>query len=165
MANHITNKYADTKEVLAMRNGLTDVVMSLLALSGSALARTNDEKDIVVWLASRDQHSFGLGAVGFDLSAIPWQAEKFETEKAFLLNVIRRAQSKQDWHMLGYEPREDWVYDSLETLYQMVSHFCKEYINPASARKWQENKPATYVICQKHGVLHHWNGCIVCNGG
>ena len=65
--------------------------------------------------------------------------------------------------MLNYEPREDWVHDSLETLYRMVSNFFKEYINPASVLKWQKNKPETYIVCQKHGVLHHRYGCIVCN--
>ena len=24
-------------------------------------------------------------------------------------------------------------------------------------------KPATFIVCQKHGVLHHWYGCVVCN--
>ena len=163
MANVITNKHWHTPEVLRMRNGLTSVVIALLALSGSALAATDAEKDIVVWLASRDQHIFGLGAVDFDLSDIPWTAEQFEAEKSFLLKVIRRAQSKQDWGMLEYEPREDWAIDSLETLYRMVSHFFQEYIDPDSALNWQTEKPTMYSVCQKHGVLHHRSGCVICN--
>jgi hypothetical protein len=163
MANIITNKHWNTSEVLPMRNGLTSVVISLLALNGSALAATDAEKELVVWLASHDQNCFGIGAVGFDLSDIPWTTERFEAEKSFLLNVIRRAKSKQDWVLLRYEPREDWVYDCLEMLHQMISHFFKEYINPRSALNWQVKKPATFIVCQKHGVLHHLNGCVVCN--
>ncbi|SRR5581483_9223363 len=97
MGNRITNKCVDAAESLKMSNGLTSVVLSLLVLSGSALAVSEREKRLIIWFASRDQSISGSGTVGFDLSESPWTGEQFETEKHFLLAVIHRAQSMQDW--------------------------------------------------------------------
>ncbi|GCF10136.1 hypothetical protein [Dictyobacter arantiisoli] len=96
MGNRITNECVESSESLKMSNGLTSVMISLLVLSGSALAEREHEKLLIVWFASRDQALSGMGTVGFDLNEIPWTAEQFEAEKHFLLAVIRRAQSMQD---------------------------------------------------------------------
>jgi hypothetical protein len=146
-----------------MQNGLTGVVISLLALSGSALANSEREKDLIVWLASHDQAIFGRGVVGFDLSEIPWTIEQFGEEKNFLLNVIERAKSKQDWARLTYEPREDWVINSLDKLYQMIAHFGEKDIDVQAALSWQAERPTERIVCPKHNVLEHSYGCVVCN--
>ena len=52
---------------IQMSNGLTDVFFNVLVLSGSALARTDSERRLVVWLAEKDQSRMGYGAIGFDL--------------------------------------------------------------------------------------------------
>ena len=163
MANSITNRNHDVTEHLSMQNGLTSVVISLLVLSGSALTNNGWEEDLVVWLASHDQAIFGRGVVGFDLSEIPWNVEQFEAEKSFLLKVIERAKSKQDWARLTYEPREDWVINSLDKLYQMVAHFSEKDIDVQSALSWQAEKPTERIVCPKHNVLEHRYGCVVCN--
>ena len=166
MANHITHKCVDASESLMMSNGLTSVVVSLLVLSGSALAESEREKLLIVWFASRDQALSGMGTVGFDLNEIPWTAEQFEAEKHFLLAVIRRAQSMQDWGRLCYEPREDWALTRLEKLAQMISHFPVTCINQEIALEQQAWwRPAEFVLCPKHGALQHAMGCVVCNDG
>ena len=166
MGNRITNECVDASESLKMSNGLTSVVISLLVLSGSALAESEYEKLLIVWFASRDQALSGMGTVGFDLNEIPWTVEQFEAEKHFLLAVIRRAQSMQDWGRLCYEPREDWALTSLEKLSQMISHFPATCINPHTALDQQaEWRPVEFVLCPKHGALQHALGCVVCNDG
>jgi hypothetical protein len=166
MANRITNDCVDVSESFKMSNSLTSVVISLLALSGSALAESEHEKLLIVWFASRDQAISGRGTVGFDLNEIPWTVEQFEAEKHFLLSVIRRAQSMQDWGRLSYEPREDWALTCLEELAHMISHFPATCINPQIALDQQAWwRPAEFVLCPKHGVLQHTMGCIVCNDG
>ena len=40
---------------IQMSNGLTDVFLNVLILSGSALAKTVSEKRLIVWLAEKDQ--------------------------------------------------------------------------------------------------------------
>ena len=166
MGNRITNECVDASESLKMSNGLTSVVISLLVLSGSALAKSEREKLLIVWLANRDQALSGMGTVGFDLNEIPWTLEQFEAEKHFLLAVIRRAQSMQDWGRLCYKPREDWALASLEKLAQMISHFPATCINPSIALDQQvEWRPVEFVLCPKHGTLQHALGCVVCNDG
>lgn len=165
MGNLITSNCVDNSEYVKMSNNLTNVVISLLALSGSALAVTDHEKELAIWFANRDQDTYGRGVVGFDLNEIPWTVAQFETEKRFLLNMIRRAQSKQDWSRHSYEPREDWAIDHLEMLYQMISRFPATCIDPQAAVNWQSCKPTEFILCPKHNVLHHLYGCVVCNDG
>jgi len=120
-------KYGDSiSDSLKMNNGLTSVVLSVLALSGSALARTEREKDLVTWLATRDQAIYGIGTVGFDLSEIPWTHEQFEAEKHFVLKMIDAARTKLHWELLSYQPHEEWVMQRLEKLAGMIEHFKKD---------------------------------------
>ena len=166
MGNRITNKCVDASESLKMSNGLTSVVLTLLVLSGSALAGSEREKLLIVWFASHDQDLSGIGTVGFDLNEIPWTVEQFETEKHFLLAVIRRAQSRQDWGRLCNEPREDWALASLEQLAHMISHFPVTCINQEIALDQQAWwRPAELVLCPKHSALQHALGCVVCHVG
>lgn len=51
MANTITRSDAETDQEIRCSNGLFSVVISVLALSGSRIARTSDEKDFIIWLA------------------------------------------------------------------------------------------------------------------
>ena len=166
MGNRITSECVDASESLKMSNGLTSVVISLLVLSGSALAESEREKLLIVWFASHDQALSGMGTVGFDLNEIPWTFEQFEAEKRFLLGVIHRAQSMQDWGRLCYQPREDWALTCLEKLTQMISRFPMACINQEIARDQQAWwRPTEYILCPKHGVLQHALGCVVCNDG
>lgn len=166
MGNRITSEGVEASEAVKMSNGLTSVVLSLLALSGSALAQSEREKLLIVWFASHDQSLSGPGTVGFDLNEIPWSVEQFEAEKHFLLAVIRRAQSMQDWDRLKYEPREEWVLACLEKLAHMISQFPVTCIKQEIALDHQAWwRPTTWLLCPTHGVLHHPQGCIMCNDG
>ena len=72
MANTIgINPQSCGRELLQMSNGLTDVFVNVLVLSGSALARTVSEKRLIVWLAEKDQSRMGAGTVDFDLWEMP----------------------------------------------------------------------------------------------
>ncbi|MGG3507727.1 hypothetical protein ABES58_19860 [Paenibacillus lautus] len=57
---------------LHMSNGLTSVFIEVLAISGSQLAKTNRERELIIWLAQRDQAIVGIGTVGFDIDEMPW---------------------------------------------------------------------------------------------
>ena len=55
MANTIgINSKSCGRRLLQMSNGLTDVFVNVLVLSGSALAKTVSEKRLIVWLAESD---------------------------------------------------------------------------------------------------------------
>ncbi|AJW69287.1 hypothetical protein GMA19_03333 [Paenibacillus polymyxa E681] len=52
MANTISlpKELNDVVEPIGMSNGLTSVFIEVLAISGSILAKTNREKEIIIWL-------------------------------------------------------------------------------------------------------------------
>ena len=165
MGNRITNRTYSADESLKMNNGLTTVFIEALAVSASVLASTEREKLFAVWLACHDQQICGIGTVGFDISDMPWTKLGFQAQKDFLFEVIRSAQSKAYWHLLGYQPgREDWVVESLEKFRQLIAHFSKERIVPEEKRRSAHNMPSTFLQCPKHKVFVHQAGCILCIG-
>ena len=84
MANIIgRNPQSCSRECLQMSNGLTDVFVNVLVLSGSALAKTVSEKRLIVWLAEKDQSRVGAGTVDFDLWEMPWDSNTFEEDRGF----------------------------------------------------------------------------------
>jgi len=95
MGNRITSKRNNDPVSVKMNSGLTDAVLCILAVRGSALASTEREKNMMVCFASHDQSVYGRGAVGFDLSDLPWHVESFEAEKQFLLKVIASSRVRE----------------------------------------------------------------------
>lgn len=57
--------------------------IEVLVISGSILAGTNREKELIIWLAQRDQSVVGIGTVGFDIDEMPWTVNSFASEKDF----------------------------------------------------------------------------------
>ena len=88
---------------LLMSNGGTDVFISILALSGAGIARTESEKRLMVFLSERDQ-IIGGGCVGFEIVEMPWDRGTFETDKRFLMQVIQGARNRSGWERLDYCP-------------------------------------------------------------
>ncbi len=163
MANRITNRAYSDSDSFKMNNGLTSVFIDVLALSASALASTEREKRFAVWLACHDQTICGIGAVGFDISDMPWTTRGFQSQKSFLLKVIQSAQSKEYWRLLGYHPREDWILSSLERFRLLIAHFPKEGIIPEAKRRQAAGMPSFFMKCPKHQVYVHQQGCVLCN--
>jgi hypothetical protein len=62
MGNRITSKRNNDPVSVKMNNGLTDAVLCILAVRGSALASTEREKNMMVCFASHDQSAYGRGA-------------------------------------------------------------------------------------------------------
>jgi hypothetical protein len=155
-------------ECINMSNGLTSVFISTLALGGSALARTDRERELVVWLAEHDQDVLGIGTVGFSLVDIPWTAAGFEAEKQFLLDVIAAAQAKTGWERLSYTPDEESLLPRLARFAQLVRQFTADHVDPSSYQNWLDwppeyAVPAGFPRCPQHQVFLHWWGCVICN--
>ncbi|WP_235332709.1 hypothetical protein [Paenibacillus polymyxa] len=104
MANTISlpKQLNDVVEPIGMSNGLTSVFIEVLVISGSVLAKTNREKELIIWLAQRDQSVVGIGAVGFDIDEMPWTIDSFESEKDFILDTISNAADGLGWEKLSY---------------------------------------------------------------
>ncbi|OKP89378.1 hypothetical protein A3842_04225 [Paenibacillus sp. P3E] len=175
MGNTISmpRKFEHLVEPLGMSNGLTSVFMEVLAISGSILAKTNREKELIIWLAQRDQSVVGIGTVGFEIEEMPWTIDSFEREKDFILHTISGAIDGLGWERLSYEPRKDWVIECLEHFHLMINAFDKESINMNSYLEWSEIEedddrptiPRGYPKCEKHDIYLSCHFCILCNNG
>ena len=93
---------APDDDSLVMSNGGTDVFISIPALSGAGIARTESEKRLMVFLSERDQ-IIGGGCVGFETVEMPYDRRPFEADKRFLMQVIQGARNRSGWERLDEE--------------------------------------------------------------
>lgn len=71
-----------------MSNGTTSAFITIIGLSGSQLAKTENEKRLIVWIMEKDQSKVGIGSIGISMSEMSWTKDDFENEKSFLLDDI-----------------------------------------------------------------------------
>jgi hypothetical protein len=161
MSNFIMSDKHDSSDSVTMSDGLTSVVIAVLVLSGSDLAQTDWEKELVVWLAEKDQGIYGLGVVGFDIAEMGWTRDGFEAEKQFVLRMIEAATANHRWEALDYQPHVEWVLDRLGQFRSLIEHFSVGMIE--GERKWAGERPLASEKCGKHGVYLHAEGCVICN--
>ena len=149
-----------------MSNGLTSVFLGVLTIAMSALAVTESEKRMAVWIASHDQAIFGSGMVDFDVRELSWSLSAFDADRRFVLAAIDAAAGKFEWHKLDYSPREDWVLESLHTFRILVEQFSREQASAETERTWDFGaEPAQFERCEKHQVYLHSHSCLLCNDG
>ena len=154
---------------LCMSNGATDVFINILVLSGSALAETEDEKQMIVWLSEKDQHTLGFGTVGFDVVHMPWSNINFASVKSFMLRVVDGALLKLNWNRLDYPPNEELVMPFLEKFKQYIDRMSEDDILENKRVKWlntaEKDNPIKcgFPYCKKHGTLLSLFGCNLCN--
>lgn len=161
----------DSVESIGMSNGLTSVFIEVLSISGSILANTNLEKELMIWIAQRDQSIVGMGTVSFDIDEMPWTIDHFSVEKSFMLKVILRAIEGLGWEKLSYEPHQEFIISALKQFYSMIEVFTQEHVNMESYIEWTEIEegddrptiPIGYPKCKKHDVYLTCHGCVLCN--
>ncbi len=163
----------DAAPSLSLSNGLTSVFLEVLVLSGSRIANTDREKELIIWLAQRDQSVVGIGTVGFSLEEMPWTADNFAHEKAFMTRTIQGAIQETGWEKLGYTPNKEMVVGRLKDFQLMIDVFQAEYLDPSHYLEWAEvdeddespTIPRGYPMCSKHAVYLSCHGCLLCNAG
>lgn len=160
---------------LSMANGLTDVFIDYLLISGSQLAESVSEKRIIVFLAEKQQTIVGMGNVGFDITEMPWQADSFEADNTFLLETINNARllslQQSVWNILGYEPDQKLIEYALSRFYALIKRMTINDIDENNLKDWcsatEKDDPINcgFPKCLKHGVLLSFCGCKLCNDG
>lgn len=156
-------------DTISMSNGLTDVFINVLMLSGSRLAETVDEKRLIVWLAERDQSKVGMGTVGFDIREMPWNINRFEESRRFMLETVVLAKNKTDWDKLDYAPNEELLFPVLNKFSDMLSKLAAKDIDPNAVEEWLSDATSDDPVflgfpkCEKHGALLSCFGCQLCN--
>ncbi len=160
------NKDTPINDWICMSNGATDVFINVLALSGSLLAKTVEEKRLIVWLSEKDQ-KMGLGTVGFDVVEMPWQRETFLSNKAFLLHVITAAENKLGWEKLDYTP--EYISKNLQKFREYIEKMTEHDIDDNIAVEWLNEAGSDDPVncgfprCKKHNTLLTFLGCQICN--
>lgn len=175
MGNVISFNSTVSDDSLSMSNGLTDVLIDYLLISGSELAVSKSEKRMIVFLAEKQQTVIGIGNVDFDIIAMPWQAFSFEADKAFLLKVVdyARSLSFQDntWGKLGYKPNREHIDYALNGFETLIKRMTVNDIDENNLQEWlsysKKDDPVNcdYPKCHKHGVIMSCWGCKLCNDG
>ena len=138
MANIIAYNLVDEQSFCKLSNGETAVMIALLVLAGSHLAEAPHEKDLVTWLASRDQGVVGLRVVGFDMSELPWAKDEptFSNQQLFLTVLFERVRNKIDCDLLDCTPSS--VDDNLDKLASLVQSFQFDLISAEPSEWWHE---------------------------
>ncbi len=160
---------------LSMSNGLTDVFVDYLLISGSQLAESESEKRMVVFLAEKQQTIVGRGNVDFDITEMPWQADSFEADKAFVLKTINYARELSSQHSvcdkLGYEPNKELLEHAMSRFEVLINRMMISDIDENNLKEWlsaaEKDDPINcgFPQCSKHGVLLSLFGCKLCNDG
>ncbi|MBD5510601.1 MAG: hypothetical protein HDR08_05030 [Lachnospiraceae bacterium] len=170
MSNIISfnGKVTSGDDSLVMSNGGTDVFINILALSGAAIAQTESEKRLMVYLSEKDQ-TVGRGCVGFAIIEMPWDKETFEADKSFMIKVINGARNKIGWEKLDYSPNEEFVLHYLDTFENLINRMTIDDIREESLENWLAAAEAGDPIscefprCKKHNTFLTCFGCQICN--
>lgn len=165
MGNIVSYKDFD---YIQMSNGLTDVFIEVIGISGSILASEDFEKTMTVWLLEKDQDSVGRGNINFDVCEMLWYEERFYKQKEFILKVIEASKNKLGWEILRYEPNEELIMPALSKFENIIKNFRKEDIVKENIVEWAKdvdeyypNHPA-YDKCSKHYTFKTIFGCYIC---
>lgn len=168
MSNIISfNKNTPVDDWICMSNMAADVFINVLSLSGSILAETVEEKQLIVWLSEKDQKFIGLGAIGFEVVEMPWKKETFSNDKIFLLNVIKSAENKLGWEKLDYTP--EIVLPNLQKFREYIEKMTEDDIDDNVLSEWlnaaESDDPVNcgFPRCKKHNTLLTFLGCQICN--
>lgn len=164
--NHIVSYDDDS---LVMSNGLTDIFIDILIISGSNLAERESEKRLIAFLAEKQQSITGIGTVGFEVVCMPWDKRSFLSDKHFLFDTIRSAREKNGWEILNYEPDPEHVSYSLDGFEALVKRMKSDDVNEKYLEEWlSDRKTGDPVLegcrkCPTHGAVMSFFGCKFCN--
>lgn len=150
-------------ESIQMNNGLTDVFINVLVLSGSNIAQTIDQKRLIVWLAEKDQSKVGIGTVGFDICDMPWNVQTFDQDKNFLIKTVLGAKNRLLWECLDYRPNEEILFPCLDKFIVLLSQMDKYNVQPQILQEWLAEEGLTFQKCPKHHAFLTCFGCQICN--
>lgn len=151
---------------ISWANGLTTVLLARIAVAATELYQTDWEREFARWIATIDQNRGPLGCVGFDLTDIPWgNPTVLIDHKRFVVDAVVHAASMEVAHRLPYYPnpmREDLHRECLRGFALMVYHFDPGLSPNPPAEGWPYLFPQSDVVCRRHHLFCHAEGCMVC---
>lgn len=155
-------------EQIKISDAGTDALIAALVLAGSALAVSDTQKRLIVWLAEHDKR-LGAGFLGFAIGDMPWEQDTFPQDRAFMVRVVDAASEQRGWETMTFPP-------DLVQLRPILGWFRKRFVR----LKWEDVSPTARVDwlddmddddptrcgfpqCERHGALLTYLGCQVCH--
>ena len=173
MGNWIVLKYEKKCDAdFKLSNGGLDWAIDCLLISGSELAKTDSEKRLIAFLSERNTSTLGLGVAGFELPDMPWEAETFEADRAFLIRTAEHArevmQKPETKQMLDYSVAPERVDECMDEFIALFRCMTADLIVPEAESNWfkwrQPDDPTLngFPKCRRHNVLYGCFGCKIC---
>lgn len=169
MANIFGVRHTDSPDALiSISDRGAEALFNILVLAASALAETESQKRLTVWLAEHDRN-YGVGNVGFFLADMPWDAASFEADRQFMVRVMDAASQKTGWEVLEYRPNAEHLMPMLGWFRKSFVRLKPEDANPEALENWlgdmDDDDPVFHGFprCQQHGAYLAWCGCHICN--
>ncbi|WP_280441271.1 hypothetical protein [Nocardia brasiliensis] len=140
-----------------LSNGATDVFCDVIALAGSAVARTVWQQHLVLHFC--DSARYARGFAGFDLAELPW-TQDHQAEQDFFIVLLDRANHRTGWEKLHYSPS---INDSLRAFMQMLTTFHASPTIDSDFGDWTY-APKPYLLdkCIRHKTFQGEFGCRLC---
>ena len=166
MANSISLR--KTVADIWLSNLIMQTFLEILVLSGTAFAVTETEKNLIIYLAKRDQSYRGGGVAGFYLNEMPWRCDStFKDQINFMIAVVDGAIEQTNWNKLDdFSPRVDVYNPLLEDLKRMLGQLDEQDVE-RSAGPGEWRPPDEYLVCEAHHMLKYQVGsdyhCLFCN--
>ncbi|MFI9362372.1 hypothetical protein ACIG5E_15175 [Kitasatospora sp. NPDC053057] len=144
---------------LDLGNGATEVLVEVLMLAVTALARDDWQHAFAAELARQDQNLMGRGMVGLDLDELDWGPDP-ERGRAFALAVVDLALTRHRWDELGYHA--SYAEADLQALRRLLTAL---HPTPGAPPDPTDSMAAT---CRHHRILTPlpwYPACVRCAGG
>ena len=154
------------EEQVSISDTGTNVLLTVLVLAGSALAETDSQQRLIVWLAEQKLNE-GI-CRGFSLSDLPWDADSFEADRQFMVRTADSASQKTGWQSLNFWPNAGALMPMLGWFRKGFVRLKAADIDPAVLQRWLSEMDADDPVlngfprCRKHKACLTWNGCIAC---
>jgi hypothetical protein len=154
----MSNSISLRKTVAEIRLGnlITQTLLEILVLSGTAYAMTVTEKNLIVFIAERDQTYQGGGVAGFDINDMPWLCgDTFADQVNFMVGVVDGAIAQTNWDKLDdLSPRLELFLPVLEDLKKMFAQLeMRDVGRFFGVGDWRP--PEQYIVCQSHHMLKY----------
>ncbi len=162
MGNYFCHLDNSDAEGFSISNGGTSVFIAVMCLAGHEIATNDWQKDLLTWISTHDLHVIGNGNTGFDISELGWQAERFDEQKRFMLQLTERARLKTNWEKLPYEPPMDRAVYALDKFDALVHTFELEHCQNTELQ-WMIEPKRPLIRCPMHDIFFHSQGCVICN--
>lgn len=91
---------------------------------------------MIVWVLEKNQSVVGIGTVGFNICDMPWDPEKLEEDKKFIISVLNGIRNRMGWETIDYSPNQEMLKSCIDKFESLVLKMTKNDINIQAINDW-----------------------------